>query len=263
MLVLHDLLTFYENPHLEQNLVMEYPTAAHHLFTPLDKKQIQELQKKMKAEAKTYKNVVPHVHFKKSRPKPTKMATKVTLGVGTPEGSDRILKFCRRNGITIGTYLTAAFSFINSKITNEHNKDLRFGLDYNLRDRFPKKMGNTTVGLYICENNHQPNAELDETIVQVSKRMKENIQEFLQTQEMFMQKALLELIVKNMKEFIPAAQNHTLTSVNFSNVGKYKADVNYSFGTVREMYCSGYGWHHYEYTFLFQKTVLARNSRFF
>jgi len=71
----------------------------------------------MKAEAKTYKNVVPHVHFKKSRPKPTKMATKVTLGVGTPEGSDRILKFCRRNGITIGTYLTAAFSFINSKIT--------------------------------------------------------------------------------------------------------------------------------------------------
>ena len=40
----------------------------------------------------------------------------------------------------------------------------------------------------------------------------ENIQEFLQTQEMFMQKALLELIVKNMKEFIPAAQNHTCMS---------------------------------------------------
>jgi hypothetical protein len=49
--------------------------------------------------------------------------------------------------------------------------------------------------------------------------------------------------------------------VNFSNVGKYKADVKYSFGTVREMYCSGYGWHHYEYTFLFQETVSAREFR--
>lgn len=176
----------------------------------------------MKAQAKAYKNVVPHVPFKKSRPKPSKMPTKITLGVGTPEGSDKILKFCRKNGITIGTYLTAAFSFINSKITvvfmkrkkfiffkNEHSKDLRFGLDYNLRDRFPKKMGNTTVGLYICENNHQPNAELDETLVQVSKRMKEDIQEFLQTQEMFMQKALIELYIKNYKELTPAAQNHT------------------------------------------------------
>lgn len=254
MLILHDLLTFYESPHLEQNLVTEYPTSAHHLFPPLDKKQMRTVQNKMKAQAKTYKNVVPHVQFKKSRPKPSKIPTKITLGVGTPEGSDKILKFCRKNGITIGTYLTAAFAFINSKITNEHSKDLRFGLDYNLRDRFPKKMGNTTVGLYICENAHQPNAELDETLVQVSKRMKEDIQEFLQTQEMFMQKALIELFIKNHKELTPAAQNHTLTSVNFSNVGKYKADVKYSFGTVREMYCSGYGWDHYEYTFLFQTT---------
>ena len=70
-------------------------------------------------------------------------------------------------------------------------------------------MGNTTVGLYICENNHQPNAELDETLVQVSKRMKDDIQEFRQTQEMFMQKALIELYIKNYKKLTPAAQNHT------------------------------------------------------
>jgi hypothetical protein len=132
MLILHDLLTFYESPHLEQTLMTEYPTSAHHLFPPLDKKQMrslqvnrysqdqnkeQSVQNKMKAQAKTYKNVVPHVPFKKSRPKPSKMPTKITLGVGTPEGSDKILKFCRKNGITIGTYLTAAFAFINSKIT--------------------------------------------------------------------------------------------------------------------------------------------------
>jgi len=40
----------------------------------------------------------------------------VTIGKGTPEASVKLLAFCRKHGITIGTYLTAAFAFINSKI---------------------------------------------------------------------------------------------------------------------------------------------------
>ena len=42
------------------------------------------------------------------------------------------------------------------------------------------------------------------------------------------------------------------SSVNFSNVGKYKFDTKYEFGEIREMYCSGFSWELYEYTFLFQ-----------
>lgn len=42
--------------------------------------------------------------------------------------------------------------------------------------------------------------------------------------------------------------------MNFSNVGKYKFDTKYDFGEIQEMYCSGYNWCHYEYTFLFQES---------
>ena len=47
MLILHDLLTFYENPHLSQALVTEYPVAAMHLFPLLDSKKVEEFKVKL------------------------------------------------------------------------------------------------------------------------------------------------------------------------------------------------------------------------
>ena len=115
MLILHDILTFYEKPHLSQPLVTEYPTSAQYLSPKLDPKKVEDFKKRVTAEKGAYRNVVPHTPFKNKRPK--HVPTKVTLGKGTPEASKKLLAFCRRNGITIGTYLMAAFSFINSKIT--------------------------------------------------------------------------------------------------------------------------------------------------
>jgi len=252
MLILYDLLTFYEKPFLSQTLITEYPVAAQHLGPNLDPKMVQAFKEKTVRDAKAFKNVVPRVQFEKARPK--KSPTKVTIGKGTPEASEKLLAFCRKHGITIGTYLTAAFAFINSKIMKEHCKELQFGLDYNLRDRFPRKLGNTTVATYISENTHRPNAELHESIVQVAARMKADINRGIQNQEPFMLKALIDLYIKDEKMFRPPEQNHCNSSVNFSNVGKYKFDTKYDFGEIQEMYCSGYNWCHYEYTFLFQTT---------
>ena len=45
------------------------------------------------------------------------------------------------------------------------------------------------------------------------------------------------------------------TSVNFSNVAKYKFEVQFYFGKIRELYCSGNKWiEQYEYGLLFQPT---------
>jgi len=47
MLILHDLMTFYEKPFLSQTLVTEYPVAAQHLAPDLDSKKVQEFKVKI------------------------------------------------------------------------------------------------------------------------------------------------------------------------------------------------------------------------
>jgi len=110
MLILYDLLTFYEKPFLSQTLITEYPVAAQHLGPNLDPKMVQAFKVKMNKtfhqiiykektvrDAKAFKNVVPRVQFEKARPK--KSPTKVTIGKGTPEASEKLLAFCRKHGI--------------------------------------------------------------------------------------------------------------------------------------------------------------------
>ena len=92
--------------------------------------------------------MVPHhkyderpVKFFKSQRKPVEY--EVTCGSGSETGPKKLLEFCREHGITIGTYLIASIAFINSKMTSDTSKDLKMDVDYNLRDRFPKKLGKT------------------------------------------------------------------------------------------------------------------------
>jgi len=102
----------------------------------------------------------------------------------------------------------------------EHCKELQFGLDYNLRDRFPRKLGNTTVATYISENTHRPNAELHESIVQVAARMKADINRGIQNQEPFMLKALIDLYIKDEKMFRPPEQNHCSKLLDYFDILK-------------------------------------------
>ena len=44
----------------------------------------------------------------------------LTTGCGTPEGAANLLSYCRENGITIGSFLAAAVTFINTKLTVSH-----------------------------------------------------------------------------------------------------------------------------------------------
>ena len=117
-------------------------------------------------EQKLFKNVVPHQPFTTREPG----TTNVTIGAGTPDGAKKLLHFCRKNKITIGTYLMASFNFINSRVTvwnftffdfklwlqKKLGNELRLDLDYNLRDRFPKKLGNTVVACYIGVGSISP-----------------------------------------------------------------------------------------------------------
>jgi hypothetical protein len=86
----------------------------------------------------------------------------LTTGCGTPEGAANLLIYCRANGITIGSFLAASVTFINAQLTvsqliqlnqefyqKTFNENFKLDVDYNLRDRFPDKIGNKIVSCFI------------------------------------------------------------------------------------------------------------------
>lgn len=59
-----------------------------------------------------FKNTTPH-SIEENRDS----GAYLTTGCGTPEGAENLLSYCRANGITIGSFLAAAVTFINAKLT--------------------------------------------------------------------------------------------------------------------------------------------------
>ncbi|CAG5111660.1 Oidioi.mRNA.OKI2018_I69.chr2.g5941.t1.cds [Oikopleura dioica] len=255
MIILNDLLKFYEKPHQSAILNEDYPVQAEKLKPKLSKEAIKNYKRKILTQQKEFKNVVPHQKFKERDPE--YMPTHVTIRKGTPDGLQKLLHFCRNNGITVGTYLMAAFNcaLAQDKMVKLGN-ELKMDIDFNLRDRFPQKLGNTVVACYIGVGSIVPKAELTETLVDVAKRIKNEINEQLENQEPFMMRAMMDILgSSDGKEFNKPINNHIASSVNFSNIGKYKFETQFNFGKIRELYCSGNKWTKaYEYCLTVQTT---------
>jgi len=100
--------------------------------------------------------------------------------------------------------------WFKKKLGNE----LRLDLDYNLRDRFPKKLGNTVVACYIGVGSISPKADFEETIVDVAKRVKSEINQQLENQEPFMIKELIT--VSDGKDFNNPENNFIGKQFHFS-----------------------------------------------
>ena len=80
---------------------------------------------------------------------------------------------------------------------------------FNLRDRFPQKLGNTVVACYVGVGSIFPKADFEETIVDVSKRIKNEINEQLKNQEAFMMREMMDVLgSSNSKEFTKPINNH-------------------------------------------------------
>ncbi|CAG5079584.1 Oidioi.mRNA.OKI2018_I69.PAR.g9288.t1.cds [Oikopleura dioica] len=229
MIILNDLLKFYEKPHQSAILDEVYPVQAEKLKPELTKEAQNNYKEKVLAKQKEFKNIVPH--HKNSR------------------RQQKASSFLSKEWNHDWHFLMAAFNFVNSRVIQKLGNELKMDIDYNLRDRFPQKLGNTVVACYIGLGSINPKADFSETMVDVAKRIKKEINEQLENQEPFMVGAFME--AAQMKP----ENNHIDGSVNFSNVGKYKFDTEFSFGKIRELYCSGNKWiNSYEYGLLFQTT---------
>ena len=66
-------------------------------------------------------------------------------------------------------------------------------VDYNLRDRFPKKLGKTTVACYIGWPSLKPEAEMKETVLETAKKASHNIKRQIDNHEHHMWRQIEDL----------------------------------------------------------------------
>jgi len=275
MIILHRILYFYDHPEELVEICEALPEPAENLLPEISEEQKNNFLERYHNEIVNFKNVVPHhkyeerpVKFFKSQSKPVQY--EVTCGRGSLIAPKKLLDFCRENGITIGTFLIASISFINSKMTGDISNNLKMDVDYNLRDRFPKKLGKTTVACYIGWPSLKPEAEMQETLLETAKKASRNIKRQIGNHEHHMWRQIEDLWEEHEDEYQKIFDKNNgiskityrlaialflASSINFSNVGRYPFGINYDVSTVKELYCTGDSWGAwFEYCILFQTT---------
>ena len=275
MIILDRILYFYDHPDEHVDICEVLPEPAENLLPEISEEQKNNFLERYHSEIINFNNVVPHhkyeerpVKFFKSESKPVEY--EVTCGSGSATAPKKLLDFCREHGITIGTYLIASIAFINSKMTGDTSKDLKMDVDYNLRDRFPKKLGKTTVACYIGWPSLKPEAELQETLLETAKKASRNIKKQIDNHEHHMWRQIEDLWEEHEDEYQKVSDKNNgiskltyrltlslylASSINFSNVGRYPFGINYNVSTVKELYCTGDSWGAwFEYCILFQTT---------
>ncbi|CAG5110890.1 Oidioi.mRNA.OKI2018_I69.chr2.g5240.t1.cds [Oikopleura dioica] len=251
MLIVNHILSQYDNlqrPKVNSPL----PRPASELQPEIDPKFIENFKKRYHRDLIEFKNTVPHELVENRNGNAF-----LTTGFGTPEGAANLLKFCRANGITIGSFLAASVTFINAQMTKTFNENFKLDVDYNLRDRFPKKIGNNTVSCYIGWPSLRPNAIPSDSLLAVAKKIHQELKLQMSEESHHQFDSIADLLKENgaIYDAIAAENNGVNASINFSNVGKYKFSTKYEKSEILELYCTGNGWANVcEYCTLFQTT---------
>ncbi|CAG5084302.1 Oidioi.mRNA.OKI2018_I69.PAR.g10606.t1.cds [Oikopleura dioica] len=267
--ILTDLLLFYQHKNLNiytgcetiDGRIEDVPKPISDLRQNLHN--FPEKAKKYKKEFHdrllNFQNVVPHEKFENiEKGRPQDLKSTMTLGCGTEEGAKKMKIFCKENGITVGSLLMAATAFINARIMRsiEKSKQLNFDVIFNLR---PFLAANP-VACYIFFSGTVPKVDASETLLEVAKRMIEEVKEKIDNSEHLMFPQFLHQLEDDGGTYkkIMDANNGVSNSISFSNIGQMNMEtlnVTLPEITVDEVYCSGTRWNNVvEYTFLFQST---------
>ncbi|CBY12812.1 unnamed protein product [Oikopleura dioica] len=251
MIIVNSLLKQYDNlvaPSEQPPL----PKPASQLQPVVKKDFIESFKKRYHRDLINFKNTTPH-SIEENRDS----GAYLTTGCGTPEGAENLLSYCRANGITIGSFLAAAVTFINAKLTKTFNEDFKLDVDYNLRERFPEKIGNKIVSCFVGWPSLRPNAELSDTLLEVAKKIHAELKLHMSEESHHQFGSIQELLSEHEAVYdeIAAKNNRVTSSFNFSNVGKYKFSLKYEKCEILELFCTGEGWANIcEYCTLFQTT---------
>ena len=174
---------------------------------------------------------------------------------GTEENFKKMRQFCKKEGVTVGNIIMAAYYFATAKNGYEHLKDentfnLPLLIDVNLRDRLGRHLKKDHIALVISQNKIFMDFERETTFGDLIKKVNKKMITFFENRtfihDIEVDRIVNENVAKKNPVYDGVVSPYFEADLNLSNIGAYPFNPKYKLKDgeieVKSLKCIGSPW---------------------